>query len=100
MLITPIAPHSLNVRPIVVPETCSITVRVSSEEMHRPESPPPGALVVADGQERIIVPTPAMVTVRAAPHRLQLLRRKERSYFDLLRNKLFWSADQRDMQRR
>ena len=89
MLITPIAPHSLSVRPIVVPETCSIVVRALSEETHR-------VLVVADGQEQVIVHTPAKITVRASPHRLQLLRRKERSYFDLLRNKLFWSADPRD----
>jgi NAD+ kinase len=92
MLITPIAPHSLSVRPIVVPETCSIVVRATSEETHR-------VLVVADGQEQIIAQTPAKITVHASPHRLQLLRRKERSYFDLLRNKLFWSADPRDARR-
>ncbi|HWF44390.1 MAG TPA: NAD(+)/NADH kinase [Candidatus Kapabacteria bacterium] len=92
MLITPIAPHSLNVRPIIVPEASIIRVRATSEEANP-------VLVVADGQEQIIVPTPALIMVRAAQHRLQLLRRKERSYFDLLRSKLYWSADQRDVRK-
>jgi NAD kinase len=53
-------------------------------------------LVVADGQEQIVVNKPSDVTVSASPNRIHLLRRKERSYFDLLRSKLFWSADRRD----
>jgi NAD+ kinase len=93
MLITPIAPHSLNVRPIIVPEGATIRIRCVSEESHQ-------VLVVADGQEQIIATTPAEIVVQASPNKLQLLRRKERSYFDLLRNKLFWSADKRDDGRR
>ena len=93
MLITPIAPHSLNVRPIIVSEEATVRIRCSSEETHQ-------VLVVADGQEQIIATTPAEIVVRASPDRLQLLRRAERSYFDLLRTKLFWSADRRDVGRR
>lgn len=89
MLITPIAPHSLTVRPIIVPERARITLRTSAEETHQ-------VLVVADGQEQAIVTTPAVVVIEAAPNRLQLLRRRERSYFDLLRQKLFWNVDRRD----
>jgi NAD+ kinase len=89
MLLTPIAPHSLNVRPVIVPEGCTIMVRASSDETKH-------ALVVADGQDEAVVPTPATITIQASQHRLQLLRRKERSYFDLLRHKLLWSMDQRD----
>jgi NAD+ kinase len=89
MLITPIAPHSLTVRPIVISETSIVRVRSVAQEPHQ-------ALVVADGQEQVLVRTPAIVTVKSAPNRLNLLRRQERSYFDLLRTKLFWSADKRD----
>jgi len=92
MLITPIAPHSLNVRPVIVPEGATVRVRAREEETRQ-------VLVVADGQEQIVVSTPAEVIVRAAPRRLNLLRRKERSFFDLLRIKLFWSADSRDARR-
>ncbi|MDP4200097.1 MAG: NAD(+)/NADH kinase [Bacteroidota bacterium] len=89
MLVTPIAPHSLNIRPIIVPEEARVRVRSFADA-------PQQALVVADGQEQAIVRTPSVVTVQAAPNRLKLLRRRERSYFDLLRTKLFWSADTRD----
>jgi NAD+ kinase len=92
MLITAIAPHSLNVRPIIVPQDAIVRMR-TMEETHQ-------MLVVADGQEQIVVQAPAEITVRAAPNRLRLLRRKERSYFDLLRTKLFWSADRRDAGKR
>ncbi len=92
MLITPIAPHSLNVRPVIVPEGATVRIRAREEETRQ-------VLVVADGQEQIVVSTPAEVIVRAAAKRLHLLRRKERSFFDLLRTKLFWSADTRDARR-
>jgi NAD+ kinase len=99
MLITPIAPHSLNVRPVIVPEGATVRVRAREEETRQEPSPTIRVLVVADGQEQIVVSTPAEVIVRAAPHRLHLLRRSERSFFDLLRTKLFWSADSRDTRR-
>ncbi len=93
MLVTPIAPHSLNIRPIIIPEEARVRVRSFTAGGF---AEPHQALVVADGQEQVIVRTPAIVTVEAAPNRLNLLRRRERSYFDLLRTKLFWSADTRD----
>jgi NAD+ kinase len=89
MLITPIAPHSLNVRPLVVPEEAVVRVRSIGQDPNK-------SLVVADGQEQVLVRTPSIVSVQSAPNRLKLLRRQERSYFDLLRTKLFWSADKRD----
>jgi len=94
MLITPIAPHSLNVRPIIVPESAVIRVRARMDSDDR--SSEHQVLVVADGQEQIVVKKPSEVTVSASPNRIRLLRRKERTYFDLLRSKLFWSADRRD----
>jgi NAD+ kinase len=93
MLITAIAPHSLNVRPIIVPEDAVVRIRTVKEDHHE-------TLIVADGQEQFVVAAPAEVTVRAAENRLHLLRRNERSYFDLLRTKLFWSADRRDFGKR
>jgi len=89
MLITPIAPHSLNVRPVIVPEPAEVRLFARKEETEH-------VLVVADGQEQIVVRTPAEVVVRRAQRPLVLLRRRKRSYFDLLRTKLFWNVDRRD----
>ena len=88
-VITAIAPHSLTARPIIVPDTCEITVRITNDA----ESP---ILVVADGQEEIIAEAPAIVTISKLDKQLRLLRRSAASYFDLLRTKLLWSADARE----
>lgn len=88
-VITAIAPHSLTARPIIVPDTCEIMVRITNDAM----SP---ILVVADGQEEIIAEAPAIVTMSLLGKKLRLLRRASTSYFDLLRTKLLWSADARE----
>lgn len=88
-VITAIAPHSLTARPIIVPDTCEIVVRITNDAM----SP---ILVVADGQEEIIAEAPAIVTLSLLDKKLHLLRRASTSYFDLLRTKLLWSADARE----
>lgn len=88
-IITAIAPHSLTVRPLIISNTSEIVVRITSEA-----STP--ALIVADGQEEIVVNTPAIITITKYPLSLHLLRRKDHSYFDLLRTKLLWSADVRE----
>jgi NAD+ kinase len=88
-IITAIAPHSLTVRPLIISNTSEIIIRVTSEA-----STP--VLIVADGQEEVVVETPAIITISKYPKSLHLLRRKDHSYFDLLRTKLLWSADVRE----
>jgi NAD+ kinase len=88
-VIIPIAPHSLTIRPIILSNTSEIQLKVTSEA----ETP---ALVVADGQEEVVVETPAIISLSAYPQKLNLLRRRSQSYFDLLRTKLLWSADVRE----
>lgn len=89
MLLAAIAPHSLNVRPVIIPKESTVVVEAASDETKQ-------ALVVADGQEEALADTPIKVTIRPYEKHLKLLRRRERSYFDLLRTKLFWNIDQRE----
>jgi NAD kinase len=56
-------------------------------------------LVVADGQEEVVAESPAIVTLSKFEKKLRLLRRSSTSYFDLLRNKLLWTADAREQGR-
>jgi NAD+ kinase len=88
-IITAIAPHSLTVRPLIISNTSEVIIRVTSEAA----TP---ALIVADGQEEVIVETPASITITKYSSTLHLIRRKDHSYFDLLRTKLLWSADVRE----
>lgn len=89
LIITPIASHTLTVRPVIVPEWYEIDLRISNDG----GTP---ALVVADGQEEVVVITPALIRLSGHPNKLKLLRRKTNTYFDLLRTKLLWSADARE----
>lgn len=87
MMISPICPHNLTARPIVVPDAVTIELRVTHA---------PGRVhVTADGQPAIAVRGPLQVTIRKASHRTILVRRSGRDYFDLLRNKLGWGKDLR-----
>lgn len=86
LVITPIAPHSLTDRPIVLDggSRLDFTITSASDEM---------ALVV-DGQERIDISEGATFTVMRAPTDLQLVTSGERDYFAVLRRKLGWGSDQ------
>ena len=90
IIITPIAAHTLTVRPVIVPEWYEIDLRITCEAA----TP---ALIVADGQEEVVAVTPALVRLSGHPDKLKLLRRSTHTYFDLLRTKLLWSADARQL---
>jgi NAD+ kinase len=85
--ITPIAPHTLSGRPLIVPDTDSIRVVVQStgDEI----------LISADGQEEAELPGPLEVFVRKAQHQVRLVKRVDRTYYDVLRAKLLWGKDAR-----
>jgi NAD+ kinase len=85
--ITPISPHTLSGRPLVVPDssTIRIIIRSHTEEI----------LFSADGQTEEFFTPPAELTVRKAAHSMRLVRRLEKSYFDVLRAKLLWGQDAR-----
>jgi NAD+ kinase len=87
--ITPISPHTLNGRPLVVPDTSSIRIvaTADTEEL----------LLSADGQEEALLKPPVEVTIRKASYPLRLVKRIDRTYFDVLRAKLFWGQDARTM---
>lgn len=85
--ITPISPHTLSGRPLVIPDssTIRIIIRSHTEEI----------LFSADGQTEEFFTPPAELTVRKAAHSMRLVRRLEKSYFDVLRAKLLWGQDAR-----
>jgi NAD+ kinase len=85
--ITPISPHTLSGRPLIVPDSSVIRVQVDSHQQD--------ILFSADGQTEEDLTTPADFEIRKAKHSFRLVRRKGRSYFDVLRAKLFWGQDAR-----
>lgn len=85
--ITPIAPHTLSGRPLIVPDTDAIRVVVYATANE--------VLLSADGQESGVLEPPLEVFVRKARHSLRLIKRVDRSYYEVLRAKLLWGKDTR-----
>ncbi len=86
VLLTPIAPHTLTYRPLVLPATAAITLRPVSD----PPRGPSEVVVTFDGQTGITLERGDAVVVQRAPRQLQLLRTSARTHFDMLREKLKW----------
>jgi|SRR5437867_1108814 len=83
LVITPIAPHTLTNRPIVVPSASSIRVQPLIEERDE-------VYVTFDGQAGYRLQSGDQIGVREAGTRLRLIRPSTRSYFEVLREKLKW----------
>jgi len=83
MIITPIAPHTLTNRPIVLPG--SSTVRVQPTMDARDE-----IVFTLDGQSTFPIHAGDEITVCRAPKPMRLIRPTTRSYFEVLRTKLKW----------
>lgn len=83
LVLTPIAPHTLTNRPLVLPATARILLRPGAE---------PHADVVAsfDGQYGVPLEGGDVVEVARAPRVLRLMRTSSRTHFDMLREKLKW----------
>jgi NAD+ kinase len=83
LLLTPIAPHTLTNRPIVIPATSVVRVQPNMEERDE-------LFVTFDGQAGFDVEAGDTITVRRADHPLRLIKPSTRSYFEILRTKLKW----------
>src|SRR5215831_16770591 len=84
LVLTPIAPHMLTNRPIVIPATS--LVRVQPQMSDRDE-----LYVTFDGQTGHQLEAGDEVRIQCAERRVRLLRPSSRSYFDVLRQKLKWN---------
>ncbi|MBI1807964.1 MAG: NAD(+)/NADH kinase [Ignavibacteria bacterium] len=85
--INPISPHTLTARPVIIPDTSTIKVvaHAGTKRVH----------ITADGQVEGFYETPAEFTIQKAPYVIKLVKRKKRTYYDLLRTKLLWGKDLR-----
>ncbi len=86
-VITPIAPHNLSVRPVVIPDSSLIRIRVDSRDSQ--------ALVGLDSQSAVIVPENELV-VGKADFEINLVQRLNENFFSTIRAKLNWGSDIRN----
>lgn len=85
--LSPISPHSLTVRPIVLPSNQEILIKAIS---HHKE-----ILVNCDGQRVFAVPPPLKIKIYKNERSLKLIKTSFTNYFETLRNKLLWGVDLR-----
>jgi NAD+ kinase len=81
-VITPICPHTLTNRPVVIPDTAQIEIAFAAGET-------PIYLTV-DGQVGVELQANDVVSLNAAAEKLRLVRPQAKSYFSVLRDKLKW----------
>lgn len=86
LCLTPVAAHSLNMRPVVIPDSAEITLKVESRSHN--------FLVAVDGQAKTC-PEGVALTIRKAPYTVKVVKQTGQSYFSTLRKKMMWGADNR-----
>lgn len=82
--ITPVAPHSLNIRPIVLNDSATITLGIRSRSNNY--------LISIDGQSTSIKST-VTTTIKKANYHINIVRRKDQTFFKTLRNKMMWGEN-------
>ena len=82
MVLSPICPHMLTHRPLVLPDTAVVTVTVRSEHED--------VVLTLDGQEGVPLRNDDVVEICKASSNVPLVQSTTRNYFDVLRSKLRW----------
>ncbi|MDR0507107.1 MAG: NAD kinase [Dysgonamonadaceae bacterium] len=86
-VMSPVAPHSLNVRPLVIPENYGIRLKVESRN--------PNFLVSLDGRSDVF-PSGSELFIRKADFTIKIAKRFNQNFYETLRNKLLWGQHAED----
>ena len=84
IILTPICPHALSARPMLVPPNYTVTVEVGSKN--------PPVTLTTDGQERRQLETGAKVTFSKAKRHARIIMPQDVSFFQILRHKMRWGG--------
>ncbi len=86
-VITPLAPHNLTIRPLVVPDNYEIKLKVEGR----------GTQFLASLDSRsVAVDLSTIITIKKASFKLKTLQLPDQNFFSTLRNKLMWGMDRRN----
>lgn len=86
-VITPVAPHHLNVRPVVVPDSSTITLELEGHQ---------DSFLCSLDSRSAVIDSSYTITIEKESFSLQLIRLKESDFLSALRNKLLWGFDKRN----
>lgn len=86
-VLTPIAPHNLNARPLVIPDKTSVQLRVSGRE---------NEFLLSLDSRIITLTNTATVKINKAPFNIKMVELSSESFLDTLRKKMLWGEDRRN----
>jgi NAD+ kinase len=86
-VITPIAPHNLNVRPLVITDEHSLSIDVEVRGKN---------FLLALDSRSASIPAKTEITINKAPFSIRLARKPEQPFLKTLREKLMWGIDRRN----
>lgn len=87
LVLTPIAPHNLNARPLVIPDNTEITLQIYNRE---------GCYLATYDARSCILPCKTAVKISLAPFTLSTVVMEDNDFFKTLRHKLLWGEDKRN----
>lgn len=89
-ILSPLSPHTLTARPVILPDSGVFKVKVNSRVPVN---------VVADGNTIIKLKSPAVIEIRKAPYKIKIAKSISSNYFKVLTSKLLWGEDKRKNKR-
>ncbi len=87
LILTPICPHNLSMRPLVVPDNAEITLQVESRS---------GDFVLSMDSRIRKLEDKHRLKIRTNGHRIKVVTLEGHNYYETLRNKLMWGEDRRN----
>lgn len=86
-IISPIAPHNLTVRPLIIPDSSTIRIEVTSREKE---------ILISLDSRSYSIGNNISINIKKASFSVAIVSLKDSNYFKTLRNKLMWGADIRN----
>jgi NAD+ kinase len=87
LVITPIAPHNLNARPLVITDDTEIRLKISGRE---------DQYLVSLDSRIASVKNESVLTIKKTPFKINMVEIHEETFLKTLRNKLLWGEDKRN----
>ncbi len=89
-ILSPLSPHTLTARPVILPDNGILKVKINSRVPIN---------IVSDGNDVMKLNAPAEIEVKKAPYKVKIAKSLESNYFKVLTGKLLWGEDKRKKSR-
>lgn len=87
LILSAIAPHHLTVRPLVIPNTCTLKLEASGRD---------GNVLISLDSKNIVCKSPLTITLKKAPFQAEIICLEKTTFYKTLRSKLLWGVDKRN----